>query len=172
MNEWTIREMEAEDWPDVSRIYREGIGTGVATFQQECPSWEEWDRAHLRVCRLVTDRDGAVAGWAALSSVSSRCVYAGVAEVSVYIGKNARRKGAGERLLSALVRLSEENGFWTLQSGIFRENEASIRLHEKCGFRKVGVREKIGRGRDGNWRDTVLMERRSKLEFPPTTRGC
>ncbi len=172
MSEISIRVMTAADWPDVSRIYREGIETGFATFQSECPPWEDWDRAHLGACRLVAVLNGSVAGWAALSAVSSRCVYAGVAEVSVYIAKSARCAGAGTRLLDALASASEERGFWTLQSGILQENEASLRLHEKCGFRVVGYREKIGRDQNGNWRNTVLMERRSKRDGFPDTCAC
>ncbi|HRX59079.1 MAG TPA: N-acetyltransferase family protein [Eubacteriales bacterium] len=172
MSEISIRAMTAADWPDASRIYREGIETGLATFQSECPPWEDWDRAHLGACRLVAVLDGSIAGWAALSAVSGRCVYAGVAEVSVYIAKSVRHTGVGTRLLNALVSASEESGFWTLQSGILQENKASLRLHEKCGFRVVGYREKIGRDQNGNWRNTVLMERRSKRDDFSDTCGC
>ena len=155
-----IREMTAEDWPEVARIYREGIETGDATFETDVPSREEWDRGHLDDPRLVATLDGETVGWAALSPVSSRCVYDGVAEVSVYVGEEARGRGVGKRLLKALVRASEEEGIWTLQAGIFPENEASIAIHERCGFRVVGVREKLGE-MEGRWRDVVLMERRS-----------
>jgi len=155
-----IREMGPDDWPEVARIYREGIETGDATFETEVPSREEWDLGHLDDPRLVAVLEGETVGWAALSPVSSRCVYAGVAEVSVYVGERARGRGIGRRLLAALVRASEEEGIWTLQAGIFPENEASIAIHERCGFRVVGVREKLGE-MEGRWRDVVLMERRS-----------
>lgn len=157
-----IRELSEPDWPGVSRVYQQGIDTGLATLQPECPAWSEWDRAHLKACRLVATEDDRVIGWAALSPVSSRRVYAGVAEVSVYIAPEHWGQGAGRALLMELVRRSEDEGFWTLQSSILRENLASVRLHERCGFRLVGYRERIGRGREGRWRDTLLMERRSR----------
>ncbi|WP_285057557.1 GNAT family N-acetyltransferase [Pedobacter ginsengisoli] len=147
---------------DVKTIYLHGIATKQATFQTEAPSWEEWDKGHLPELRYVAIIDGAVAGWAALSPVSSRCVYAGVTEVSVYVHEDYRGKGAGTALLQKLITESETNNIWTLQSGIFPENIASIALHEKLGFRKIGYREKIGK-MDGLWRDTVMMERRSKI---------
>lgn len=149
-------------WDDVKTIYLHGIATKQATFQTEAPSWEEWDKGHLTELRYVAIIDSAVAGWAALSPVSSRCVYAGVTEVSVYVHEDYRGKGAGTALLQKLITESEINNIWTLQSGIFPENTASIALHEKLGFRKIGYREKIGK-MDGVWRDTVLMERRSKI---------
>lgn len=152
--------MTDDDWPAVARIYGEGIATGDATFETEVPDRKGWDEGHLECCRLVAELEGEVVGWAALSPVSSRCVYAGVAEVSVYVGKGARGAGVGSRLLAALVEASEEEGVWTLQAGIFPENEASIALHERCGFRVVGVRDRIGE-MHGRWRDVVLMERRS-----------
>lgn len=158
---YQIRKMVASDWPQVSRIYQEGMDTNLATFQSECPAWEEWDASHLKACRLVVTQDGKAAGWAALTTVSGRRVYAGVAEVSIYIGQEHRGHGIGKTLLLELIRRSEENGFWTLQSGIMQNNTASIRLHESCGFRTVGYREKIGRDRFGVWRNTVLMEKRS-----------
>lgn len=168
----SIRAMTAEDWPAVARIYQEGMDTNLATFQTECPSWEEWNAAHLQKCRLVAVVDDAVAGWVALSAVSSRCVYAGVAEVSVYISAAARGMGVGKALLTALILASEEAGFWTLQSGIMENNAASIALHTSCGFRLVGCREKIGQDRNGVWRNTVLMERRSgRDDFRDQTRG-
>jgi L-amino acid N-acyltransferase YncA len=153
--------MVVEDWPDVCAIYEAGIATGHATFQLESPSWSAWDGAHIAECRLVAEDDGGVIGWAALSRVSSRAVYAGVAEVSVYVATKARGQGVGRLLLSELVRQSERSGFWTLQAGIFPENQASIALHEHCGFRVVGKREKLGQ-MHGKWRDVLLMERRSK----------
>lgn len=155
-----VREMLAQDWINVSKIYAEGISTGYATFETEVPTFESWDGAHLKSCRLVAVSDDIVLGWAALSPVSSRCVYGGVAEVSVYIGKNSRGKGAGLMLMTELIKKSEEEGLWTLQSGIFPENKGSIRLHQKSGFRYIGKREKVGK-RDGLWKDNLLFERRS-----------
>lgn len=152
--------MLATDWPEVARIYREGIATGFATFETEAPQYETWNRAHLPECRLVAEQKGSVLGWAALSAVSGRCVYGGVAEVSIYIGDGNRGKGIGMRLMEHLIRESEAAGLWTLQSGIFPENEASIRLHEKAGFRRLGYREKVAL-HQGVWKDNVLFERRS-----------
>lgn len=149
-------------WPEVRAVYVEGIASGDATFETEAPEWERWDASHLRACRLVAlDDDGRVAGWAALSPVSARKVYAGVAEVSVYVGAAFRGRGLGRLLLSALVQASESEGIWTLQAGIFPENVASVELHKSCGFREVGRRERVGKLR-GRWRDTVLLERRSR----------
>lgn len=155
-----IRPLHPADWPDVRRIYAEGIATGNATFEQAAPEWEEWDAGKLAAPRLAAEVDGAVAGWAALSPTSKRHVYRGVAEVSVYVAAAFRGQGVGRRLLSQLVEQSEAAGVWTLQAGIFPENQASVHLHEQCGFRIVGVREKIGR-MHGVWRDVLLMERRS-----------
>ncbi|WP_251031210.1 GNAT family N-acetyltransferase [Pedobacter sp. ISL-68] len=149
-------------WEDVRAIYLQGIATKHATFQTEAPSWEEWDKSHLSKLRYVAVIGGEVAGWAALTAVSGRCVYAGVTEVSVYIHEGYRSKGVGTALLQKLIAESEANNIWTLQSGIFPENIASITLHETLGFRTIGYREKIGK-MDGIWRDTVLMERRSKI---------
>ncbi|QNN42688.1 GNAT family N-acetyltransferase [Pedobacter roseus] len=149
-------------WEEVRIIYLQGIATKQATFQTDAPAWEEWDKGHLAGLRYVAIIDGNVAGWAALTPVSGRCVYAGVTEVSVYIHEAFRGKGVGKALLQKLVTESEASNIWTLQSGIFPENTASIALHEKLGFRKIGYREKIGK-MDGVWRDTVLMERRSKI---------
>ena len=156
-----IRPMRASNSEAVLRIYQEGINTGQATFQTQAPSWEEWDRSHLQNLRYIAVLDGHVAGWAALSPVSSRCVYAGVAEVSVYIEENLRGKQIGFHLLQHLITNSEKEGLWTLQAGIFPENKASISLHHKCGFRTIGIREKVGK-MNNVWRDTVLLERRSK----------
>lgn len=158
-----IQSMRSEDWPRVAAIYRSGIDTGLATFQSDVPAWEDWDRGHIASCRLVLRLGEDVAGWAALSAVSSRPVYAGVAEVSIYIDEAYRGKGLGKVLLKELVRCSEAEGFWMLQGSITRENTASVRLHESCGFRLVGVRERIARMPDGIWHDTVLMERRSPI---------
>ncbi len=146
----------------VRAIFAQGIATGNATFETSVPSWQDWDARHLSSCRLVAVRDGEVLGWAALSPVSMRQVYRGVAEVSVYIAEHGRGRQVGTALLEALVAESERNGIWTLQAGIFPENAASIRLHEKLGFRIVGRRERIG-CLHGRWCDTVLMERRSKV---------
>lgn len=156
-----IRPMIPEDWPSVAEIYIQGIKTNLATFETVCPAYEEWDRAHLSVCRLTAEVNGSVVGWCALTPVSSRCVYRGVAEVSIYIDASFARCGIGTRLLNALTEQADQQGIWTLESSIFANNEASIRLHERCGFRLVGVREKLGKDAAGVWRDTVLMEKRS-----------
>jgi phosphinothricin acetyltransferase len=152
--------MTPRDWPAVRAIYEEGIATGNATFEKSAPEWEKWDTGHLAPCRLTAREGGEVLGWAALSPVSGRCVYAGVAEVSVYVAARARGNGAGLALLRRLVEESERSGIWTLQAGIFPENVASIAIHQKAGFRVVGVRERLG-CMDGRWRDVVLLERRS-----------
>ena len=158
----TVEQMRPEHWPGVRAVYLEGLATGDATFETEAPDWGRWDASHLSACRLVAlDGGGRVAGWAALSPVSAREVYAGVAEVSVYVGAEFRGRGFGRVLLEALVRESESEGIWTLQAGIFPENVASVALHESCGFRLVGRRERVGKLR-GRWRDTVLLERRSR----------
>jgi phosphinothricin acetyltransferase len=154
--------MQREDWEAVRAIYRQGIATGNATFETDAPTWAAWDASHRCDCRLVARVGGRVVGWAALSPVSGRCVYAGVAEVSVYVALAARGQGVGKALLRALVAESERAGIWTLQGGIFPENVASIALHEACGFRRVGLRERLGQIK-GVWRDVVLMERRSKV---------
>lgn len=157
-----IEAMQPQDWPAVRAIYLEGIATKNATFETDAPEWEKWDSAHLKSCRLVARLNGQVIGWAALSPVSSRCVYAGVAEESIYISEAARGQGVGRKLLTALIEESEKAGLWTIQTGIFPENTVSIHLHERCGFRVLGVREKVGQ-MDGVWRDVVLMERRSRV---------
>jgi L-amino acid N-acyltransferase YncA len=162
MTNFTVEQMKPEDWQTVRAIYLEGIATRNATFEKDAPAWEKWDNDHLRDCRLVARKDGQVIGWAALSPVSGRCVYAGVAEVSVYIAEAARGQGVGKALLQALTEASERRGIWTLQAGIFPENAASIALHKACGFREVGRRERIGQ-MDGVWRDVIWMERRSKV---------
>lgn len=156
-----IREMTADDWSAVRAIYEEGIATGHATFQTAAPSWEEWDGDHLKPCRIVAVDGHRVLGWAALTKVSGRCVYSGVAEVSIYVAAAARGHGIGKRLLEALIAASEQNGLWTLQAGIFPENGASLATHERCGFRVVGRREKLGK-MHGVWRDILLLERRSQ----------
>ncbi|HEY1435180.1 MAG TPA: GNAT family N-acetyltransferase [Thermoanaerobaculia bacterium] len=155
-----IAALAPPDWDAVRQIYAEGIATGNATFETGVPSWEAWDRAHRSDSRLVARDEGRILGWAALSPVSDRCAYGGVAEVSVYVAASARGRGVGRRLLEALVLASEEAGLWTLQAGIFPENQASLAIHEVCGFRVVGVRQKLGR-LSGVWRDVALLERRS-----------
>lgn len=162
MPDFQIRRMTENDWPEVCRIYLEGISTGNATFEAEAPSWDRWDAGHLRDCRLIACNGDKVLGWAVLSPVSSRRVYAGVTEVSVYVGESARGSGVGKALMAALVEASERAGIWTLQAGIFPENVASIELHKSVGFREIGRRERVGKMGD-RWRDVVLMERRSKI---------
>ncbi len=157
-----IKAMKVEDWPAVSDIYLKGIQTGNATFQTEAPTWDDWDRGHCRICRLVLIEEHKVVGWAALSPVSSRAVYAGVAEVSIYIAPDVKGAGYGTKLLNALIDLSEKSGYWTLQASIFVENKASLALHKKCGFREIGIRENIGKMNTGEWRTTMFIERRSK----------
>ena len=154
--------MDPSHWEAVARIYLEGIATGNSTFQTNAPTWEEWDSAHTTNCRLVAMDKSQVLGWAALSTVSGRCVYAGVAEVSVYVSESARGKGIGKSLLQALITESEKNNYWTLQAGIFPENTASIRLHQHAGFRIIGTRERVGK-MHGVWRDSLMLERRSKI---------
>jgi len=151
--------MQQEHWDAVERIYIEGIATGNATFETESPGWEKWDAKHHQHSRLVASEGQDLLGWAALSPVSKRRVYAGVAEVSIYVAEAARANGVGRALLRALVEQAEKNGIWTLQAGIFPENRASIALHRACEFREVGLRERIGQ-LSGVWRDVVLLERR------------
>jgi L-amino acid N-acyltransferase YncA len=155
-----IRQLEKRDWPAVKAIYEQGIAGGNATFETEAPSWDDWDKTHLEGHRLVALQGGEVVGWAALSPVSERCVYAGVADESVYVADSAQRRGVGRTLLEELIARAERDGIWTIQAGIFPENEASLELHRRCGFRVVGTRERIGK-HHGVWRDVVLMERRS-----------
>lgn len=152
--------MQPDDWPAVREIYGEGIATRNATFETELPDWEKWDSAHRKDCRFIA-REGATAlGWAALSPVSARQVYAGVAEVSVYVAAAARGRGVGKSLLRALVEGSEQSGVWTLQAAIFPENAASLALHKWLGFREIGLRQRIGK-LGNRWRDVLLLERRS-----------
>jgi phosphinothricin acetyltransferase len=158
--EVAIVDLEAAHWPDVVRIYQQGMATGNATFETEVPSWETWDADHLAKPRLVARRGGQTLGWAVLSPVSNRCVYRGVAENSIYLDTSALGQGIGRLLLDRLVTMAEDEGIWTIEAGIFPENEASLRLHERCGFRLVGVRRRMGR-MDSRWRDVVFMERRS-----------
>jgi len=156
----TISTMQDEDWNRVAEIYRSGIETKLATFESNVPTWDHWNTSHLNFARLVATYEQRIQGWAALSPVSSRKVYSGVAEVSVYVDTVFRGQGCGSLLLQALIAESERNNVWTLQAGIFAENERSIRLHLKCGFREVGRRIRIAR-LDGEWKDTLLLERRS-----------
>jgi len=154
--------MSASDWEQVRAIYLEGIRSGHSTFETEAPSWERWDEGHLQIARLVMREGETIVGWAALSPVSRRAVYRGVAELTVYVSENARGRGIGRALLEALIDKSENNGIWTLQASIFPENVASVQLHLRCGFREVGRRERIAM-MNGVWRDMLLFERRSKL---------
>ena len=157
-----LRSMRPEDWPEVERIYAAGIATGQATFETTTPSWEAWDSAHIASPRIVAEEGGRVLGWAALAPVSRRAVYRGVAEVSVYVAPDARGRGVGRALLEGISFASEEAGFWTLQASVFASNGPSLVLHERGGFRRVGIRERIAE-RDGHWHDTVILERRSRV---------
>jgi len=159
--ELIIRVMQMEDWDAVAAIYKEGIETKIATFQSEVPTYEAWNQSHLKACRFVAEEGGKVIGWTALSHYSSRCVYSGVAEVSIYVQSNQRGKQVGEKLLRKLIIESEKERIWTLQSGILEINSASIALHKKVGFRMVGHREKIAKDHNSVWQNTVLMEKRS-----------
>ena len=155
-----VRPMKPDDWEAVRAIYAAGISTGNATFEQEPPDWQSWDASHMHECRLVARSGSDILGWVALSRVSERCVYAGVAEISLYVRPSARRQRVGKALLQALVAESESAGIWTLQGGVFPENAASIALLKSCGFREVGRRERLGQ-MAGVWRDVLLFERRS-----------
>jgi len=157
-----IRDLRPGDWPEVARIYAEGIATRNATFETEVPGWEEWNGAHLGEHRFVAEEDGEVLGWIALAPISTRCCYAGVAEISAYVRERARGRGVGATLLEAVVRSTERAGIWTLETGVFPENEPSLALLKRFGFREVGVRERIGQ-LDGVWRDVVFLERRSEV---------
>jgi phosphinothricin acetyltransferase len=158
-----IEQMTPADWTHVRAIYLEGIRSGHSTFETEAPSWETWDAGHSPSPRLTARNGDAVLGWAALSPVSKRTVYRGVAEVSVYVAESAHGHGIGRALLEALIAASEQNGIWTLQASIFPENTASVKLHRRCGFREVGKRERIAK-HHGIWRDTLLFERRSQMD--------
>jgi L-amino acid N-acyltransferase YncA len=157
-----IADLRAEHWPQVAEIYAEGIATGNATFETEVPSWEQWNASHLAEHRFVALRDGKVVGWVAVSAVSDRCAYAGVVEHSVYVAQTERGHGTGRALLEALIVSTEAAGIWTIQTGIFPDNTASLCLHERAGFEVVGRRRRIGK-RDGVWRDVIAIERRSAL---------
>jgi phosphinothricin acetyltransferase len=159
---YIIDSMKESDWKQVSEIYLDGIKTELATFQSEVPTWEDWDKGHVEACRFVARLEDTILGWVAMSPVSSRCVYAGVAEVSVYIHSDYKGIGVGTALLDQIIEEAEKQGFWTLQSGIIKENISSRMLHKKCGFREIGYRERVGKMKNGTWHDVVLMERRSK----------
>jgi arsenate reductase len=157
-----IRVLKKEDFPSITHIYREGMATGIATFETEVPSWEQWDAKFLPDCRFVALIDNEIAGWCTLSAVSKRKVYAGVAENTVYVSGKFQKRGIGKALLIHLISSSESKGFWTLQASIFPQNTASIVIHQQCGFRMIGIREKIAQ-RDGIWHDNIMMERRSNI---------
>jgi L-amino acid N-acyltransferase YncA len=160
----TIEPMTAADWPSVRRIYAEGIATGDATLEREAPDWNHFDHSHPTDCRFVArDASGAVAGWAALGGYSSRSVYVGVAWESVYVAERGRRRGVGRALLETLIPASEAAGYWTLLAGVLAENTGSLALHERVGFRRIGVQHRLGRDAGGRWRDVVLLEYRSRL---------
>jgi phosphinothricin acetyltransferase len=161
MDALIFRKLNQSDWEQVSKIYSEGLDTGNATFETNVPNWNDWNNGHLSDCRIVAEKGERVVGWSALSPVSSRCVYGGVAEVSVYVSSEHKGKKVGTRLLERLIKESEDIGIWTLQAGIFPENKGSIIIHKRLNFREVGFREKIGKLND-IWRDTILLERRSK----------
>jgi phosphinothricin acetyltransferase len=161
MENYEIKPLRIKHQQEVLNIYKLGIETKNATFNTVVPTWEEWDKGHLQHSRLVVEIENNIAGWIALSPVSTRCNYSGVAEVSVYMHPDFNGLGLASKLMEAMIEQSENNGIWTLQSSVFPENEASIKLHEKFRFRKVGYREKISK-MDGIWRDTILLERRSK----------
>lgn len=160
---FTIENMTENDWNDVVRIYLDGIDTGNATFQTNTPIWGEWDNSHCKNCRIVMKFENKTIGWASLSRISSRDVYSGVAEVSIYLDSDYKGNGFGTKLLNSLIELSEQYGYWTLQAVIFPENISSLVIHKKSGFRKIGIREKIGKMGTGEWRSVVFLERRSKI---------
>ena len=157
----TVKNINKDHWPLVAAIYQQGIATGMATFETELPIWKVWNKSHLKVCRYGAWTNDVLLGWAALSAVSSRQVYRGVAELSIYVDPKYSGRGIGSKLLDLIITESEKAGYWTLQSGIFPENTASIELHKKYGFRIIGYREKIAQ-LHGVWHNNVLMERRSK----------
>lgn len=158
--EYKVRTMNKDDWASVVDIYYQGMQTNIATFNISCPTYEEWDKSHISECRFVAEYDGDVVGWTALSPVSTRECYKGVVEESIYVDSNHWSKGVGALLIQTLLEESEKNGFWTVQSIIIQSNTASLKLHEKCGFRSVGYRERIAKDRFGVWRNTIMMEHR------------
>ncbi len=155
-----IEKLTEKHWPQVSFIYQSGLATGNANFSSQIPDWRQWDASHVKNCRLIATEDGHVLGWAALTAIADSCVFAGVAEISIYIAEEWRGKGVGKILLKELIQQSEANNFWTLEARVFAENAASIKIHIDNGFRIVGSRERIGK-LNGVWRDTILLERRS-----------
>jgi L-amino acid N-acyltransferase YncA len=157
-----LRKLEPTDWQQVVEIYLAGVAGGNATFETQAPGWEQWDSAHFNVARFVAVDDLGIHGWAALSPVSTRHAYRGVAEVSVYVSTEFQGKGVGRQLLEALITESERHDIWMLQASIFSENSASLKLHTACGFREVGYRERIAKLKD-TWRSTTLLERRSTI---------
>ncbi len=157
-----IEKMKQSDWRQVSDIYEAGINTGIATLQNNVPTWEEWNSEHSENCRYVARSGDKILGWTALTPVSGRCVYAGVAEISIYIEEECRKQGVGTALLTELIRGSEEAGYWTLQASINKQNLPSRKLFMKCNFREIGYREKIGQSTNGEWHDIILVEKRSK----------
>lgn len=159
--EITIREMKAEDWSDVSRIYSQALVEGKSTFETNCPTYETWNANHLIDCRYVAVAEGQVVGWTAISPTSSRECYRGVVSLSIYIDQECRGKGIGKKLLTHLCTESERNGYWCLTAGIFSINEASLHLHKSCEFREIGYRECIAKDRFGVWQNTVMLERRT-----------
>ena len=160
-DEFTIEELQPEHWPGVVRVFEDGIATRNATFETETPTWEAWDSSHVPEHRLVALHGGEVVGWAAVSPVSDRCCYGGVVENSVYVAESVRGQGVGQRLLEELIASTEAAGIWTIEAGMFPENDGSIRLHERVGFEVVGRRKRLGK-LDGVWRDVLLLERRSE----------
>lgn len=160
---YVLEEMKPKDWEAVAQIYKEGIETNLATFQTEVPTWEEWDKSHFSICRYVAKEGDIIHGWIALSPTSSRWVYRGVAEISVYVADRSKGNGIGTFLLNKAIEESEKVGIWTLQSSVIKENIGSINLHKKCGFREIGVREKVAKMINLKWMDVVILERRSKI---------
>lgn len=158
-----IRVMTASDWPAVARIFTQGIQSNTATFQRNCPTWDEWNTSHFDDCRLVAEKDGFVIGWAALAPVSNIFAYHGVAEVGIFVGDTAHSRDIGFALLQMLCTVADNSKYWTLQSQIMQDNDAHIEMHKECGFRVVGYRERIGKDRNGSWRNTVLLERRNNI---------
>ncbi|MEA4973554.1 L-methionine sulfoximine/L-methionine sulfone acetyltransferase [bioreactor metagenome] len=159
-----IRDMKPDDWGRITAIYQQGLDRGISTFNTVCPSYQEWDKSHIKECRYVYEKSGIVVGWVAISPTSPRYAYRGSVEVSIYIDDTFRGKGIGTELLKKLDEESEKAGYWSIYSAIFSINEASIALHRKCGFREIGYREKIAKDRFGRWQNTILMEKRNNIE--------
>lgn len=158
-----IRTMTAEDWPEVARIYQQGIDSNSSTFRRQVPAWEDFDKSHSPVCRYVAVREGEIIGWVALTVFCVDCPYSGVSEISLYLDENHRSKGVGVKMMQYMVEQSEKNGFWIIIAQIFQDNVASVKMTKKCGFREVGYHEKVARDRLGNWHSLVVLERRSQL---------